>query len=160
MSRRAALAAVLAVVAAGGCGGGAGNSKPDAGNPPPKPKPAPAAADEAVIRGWTRATYKGDYERAGSYFAPGAIVQQAETFVLGTHEDAVSFSRSLPCRAKVTGIEREQNGVLLASFDLFPGRDGRCPNGGSARVRFGIHRGLIEAWRQLPDEPQAPSQST
>jgi hypothetical protein len=159
VSARAALVAVLVGLAIGGCGG-SDDSKTGAGNPPPKPAPSPAAADAAVIRGWTRATYAGNYERAGSYFAPGAIVQQAETFVLGTHQDAVSFSRSLPCRAKVTGIERESRGVLLASFDLFPGRDGRCPKGGSARVRFGIHHGLIEAWHQLPEAPAPEGQST
>lgn len=154
----AALVAVLASLAIGACGGSQGTNT-DAGGPPPRARPA-AAADEAVIRGWTRAVYRGDYERAGSYFAPGAIVQQAQTFVLGTRDEAVAFSRSLPCRAKVTGIERERNGVLLASFDLFPGRDGRCPTGGTARVRFGIHAGLIRAWRQLPEAPAPPGQST
>ena len=137
-----------------GCGGSS-----DKQDPAPAP-PRPAQSGEAVIRGWTEAMYAGDYDRAARYFARDAIVQQVETIVLRTHEDAVAFGRSLPCRAKVTGIEHEKNGVLLASFDLFPGVAGTCPDGGNARVRFFIRHGKIETWRQLPEAPAPPSQST
>ena len=150
--RRLLLVALLALI---GCGGGDAAPAPD-----PRPSPAPNARGAAVIRAWTKAIYEGDYERAGSLFAPRAIVQQAETTVLRTRADAVAFSRSLPCRAKVKRIEREPNGVLLASFELFPGRAGACRGGGSARVRFMIRGGRIETWRQLPEAPQPPGQST
>jgi hypothetical protein len=148
--RRALLALTLALA---GCGG-------SAPGPAPKPPPEGHARGEAVIRTWTKAVYDGDYERAGAQFAPDAIVQQGGSIVLRTRAEAVAFSRSLPCRAKVTGIEREPHGVLLASFDLFPGRGGRCPDGGTARVRFLVRHGKIETWRQLPEAPQAPGQST
>ena len=152
MRRAAALA--LALAALGGCGGsGGGDGSTTVAHP------APAPSGDGVIRGWTKAIYDGDYDRAARYFADGAIVQQATTVVLRNHADAVAFGRSLPCRAKVTGIAREKNGVLLASFDLFPGRGGTCAGGGKARVRFFIRRGRIEVWRQLPDAPTPPGQS-
>ena len=69
-------------------------------------KQAAPSGDE-VIRGWTKAMYDGDYDRAARYFAKDAIIQQVETIYLRTHEDAVAWGRSLPCRAKVTGIKRE-----------------------------------------------------
>jgi hypothetical protein len=141
-----ATALLVAAVLIGGCGGGGRAKEPPSG--------------ESVIRGWTKAEYDGDYDKAARYFAKDAIVQQVETIILRTHEDAVSFGRSLPCRAKVTGIEHEPRGVLLASFDLFPGIHGTCPDGGSARVRFFIRAGQIHAWRQLPDQPKPPGQTT
>ena len=153
--RRGALL-ILASACVAGCGGG----DPAPPDPGPKPSPRPDARGAAVIRAWANAVYEGDYERAGSLFAADAIVQQGRSTILRSRAQAVAFSRSLPCRAKVTRIEREPNGVLLASFRLFPGRAGGCPSGGSARVRFMIRRGKIETWRQLPQAPQAPGQST
>lgn len=154
MRALAALAVSAALIA--GCGGGSGSGDPKA--PPPKPSDA-VASGEAVIRGWTEAIYRGDFERAARYFAKDAIVQQSETIYLRTHRDAVAFGLSLPCRAKVTSIKPEPRGVLLASFKLFPGLAGTCPQGGSARVRFYIRHGLIETWRQLPEAPQPKGQS-
>ena len=145
--KRVALA--LAVLALGGCGGGGG----DGDDPPKRP------AGEAVIRGWTQAMYDGDYDKAADFFARDAIVQQQVSIVLRTHQDAVEWGRSLPCRAKVTSVRPERGGVLLASFDLFPGIHGSCPDGGTARVRFYIRKGLIETWRQLPDAPQPRGQT-
>ncbi len=122
---------------------------------------ASAGDGEAVVRAWTREVYAGQFDRAASLFAPGAIVEQQDTIVLQTHGDAVAFNRSLPCRAKVTGVVSEHGGdTLLASFDLFAGPGGTCPRGGTARVRFRIRAGHIELWRQLPDAPSAPGQST
>ena len=141
MKRLAVLALVLA-----GCGGGSASA--------PKPN-----SGEAVIRGWTMALYEGKYERAANYFAPRAIVQQQQSFVLKTHQEAVFFGQTLPCRAKVTGIKTEPKGTLLASFKLFPGFHGTCPDGGTAKVRFFIRNGKIETWRQLPTAPTAPGQS-
>jgi hypothetical protein len=153
---RSALALIaVCCLAWAGCGGSDGD---DRASPGP-PKPPPAASGEAVIRGWTEAMYRGDYDKAARYFATDAIVQQVETIFLRTHEDALAWTRSLPCRAKVTGVKREKNGVLLASFDLFPGVRGTCPEGGNARVRFFIRGGKIETFRQLPEQPDVPGQS-
>ncbi|MEA2672128.1 MAG: hypothetical protein QOG45_2348, partial [Chloroflexota bacterium] len=35
-----------------------------------------------------------------------------------------------------------------------------CPDGGTASVRFFIRGGKIETWHQLPEQPQAPGQTT
>jgi hypothetical protein len=86
-------------------------------------------------------------------------VQQQKSFVLKTHDEAVFFGRTLPCRAKVTEIKMEPKGTLVATFDLFPGFHGTCPDGGTAKVRFFIRNGKIETWRQLPTAPTAPGQS-
>jgi hypothetical protein len=137
-----------------GCGGGS-----DDQTPAPTPKPRGVASGATVIRGWTQAMYRGDFDKAARYFAKDAIVQQVETIYLRTHEDAVAFGRSLPCRAKVTSIKPEPRGVLLASFELFPGIGGTCPDGGNARVRFYIRNGLIESFHQLPDKPKPKGQS-
>jgi hypothetical protein len=150
--RRAAAVLVAAALIAG-CGGGGSKDAQ-------KPAPAPNVADgQAVIRGWTEAIYKSDFEKAARYFAKDAIVQQSETIYLRTHQDAVAFGLSLPCRAKVTSITSEPHGVLLASFKLFPGVGGSCPAGGNARVRFFIRKGLIESFRQLPDKPTPHGES-
>jgi hypothetical protein len=139
-------ALVVAGLLLGGCGGS-------------KSSPQPNAA-ETVIRGWTMALYEGKYERAANYFAPRAIIQQQKTFILKTHAEAVFFGQTLPCRAQVTGIETEpKKGTLVATFKLFPGFHGTCPDGGTAKVRFFIRNGKIETWRQLPTAPTAPGQS-
>jgi hypothetical protein len=137
-------------LAVAGCGG------TDKQSPPPH-KSLPG---ESVVRGWTEALYKGQYERAANYFARGAIVQQSQTVVLTTHVKALAFNLSLPCRAKVTSVKQEPRGVLLAAFKLFPGRGGLCAKGGTARVRFFIRHGKIESWRQLPEAPTPQGQST
>jgi hypothetical protein len=147
-------ALIAAAVFVAGCGGGAENDHAS-------PKPAPQNAEaEAVIRGWTEALYRGEYERAANYFAPRAIVQQGRSFVLKTHDEAVFFGKTLPCRAKVTSIKAEpKKGTLLASFELFAGFAGTCSEGGTAKVRFYIRNGKIETWRQLRTPPTAPGQN-
>jgi hypothetical protein len=145
------LAAVVVAAAflSAGCGGGGFDGPPQR-----------TAADEAVVRGWTKALFDGRVEKAADYFAPGAIVQQVQTLRLPDHIAAVAFNRSLPCRAKVTAIAREAGGSLLASFRLYPGAGGACPEGGTARVRFRIRAGHIVVWRQLPEAPTPRGQST
>jgi hypothetical protein len=147
------LAGLLATaLLAAGCGGSSEKK------PAPKP-PSSVSPGEAVIRGWTTALYNGQYEKAANYFAPRAIVQQGRSFVLRSHEEAVFFGRTLPCRAKVTAVKAEKKGTLLASFDFFPGLHGTCPDGGSGQVRFFIRKGKIETWRQLRSAPTAPGRS-
>jgi hypothetical protein len=109
-----------------------------------------------VIRGWIMALNEGRFERAASYFAPGAIVEQVDEVRLRGREEAIEFNRSLPCRAVVTDVDDEGR-TTLAAFRLREGRGGRCgPGDGageSARVRFLIDDGRILEWRQLPEAP-------
>lgn len=147
MTRLALAGVICSMLALGGCGGCGGRSHTATSSAPS----GPALAEEAVVRLWTKAMYDGRYERAARFFAPRAIVQQGYTRVLRDHADALVFVRGLRCRPSVATIRHESEGVLLVKFDLGPGPRGGCSSGGSARVRFGIHRGLIEGWRQLPD---------
>jgi hypothetical protein len=100
-----------------------------------------APSDSEVIRGWSTAVNDADYERAGSFFAAGAVVEQQPLELrLPDQAAAARFSSGLPCRADVTDVEDE-------------GRSGACAEGGRARVRFVIREGKIAEWRQLPETP-------
>ena len=136
---RAPAAAVLAALALAGCDGDEGPS------------------DEEVIRGWVEAVSAERYERAAGYFAPGAVVEQAEEFVLDSFADALAFNSGLPCKADLTDVEDEGD-TSLAAFRLRRGPGGPCE--GAARVRFTIRDGLIREWRQLPEPPPAPAEAT
>jgi hypothetical protein len=142
--RRAALA-VAAAAALFGCGGEDNGVR--------SAPPSARASDASVIRGWIAALNRSDYERAASYFARGAIVEQVVTFRLRDRASAIAFNRSLPCRADVTDIDDEGR-TTLAAFRLRQGPGGpgaRCD--GSARVRFTIRSGKFTEWRQLPEPP-------
>jgi hypothetical protein len=99
----------------------------------------------------------GRYERAAEYFAPGAVVEQAAEIRLETLADALAFNSGLPCKADLTDVEDEGE-TSLAAFRLRRGPGGPCE--GAARVRFRIRDGRIHEWRQLPEEPPAPGEST
>ena len=126
------LALTTAVLAVGGCG-----------DEPPREDP------EAVIRGWSRATNAGDYDRAGAFFAPNAVVAQVEDMRLRGPADGARFSASLPCEADVTRVAAEGR-TWLATFRL---RDGTTRCTGTAEVRFAVRDGKLTEWRQLPPPP-------
>jgi len=132
--RRAAVA--LAGLALASCGGSDGG--PD---------------EEQAVRDWIEALNAERHERAASFFATGAIVEQAREFRLEDRADAIAFNRSLPCDADVTDIDDEGD-TLLVAFRLRGSGPGGC-NGGSARVRFRFRDGKFSEWRQLP-EPVTP----
>jgi hypothetical protein len=118
-------------------------------------------SDEEVIRGWSNALNAGQYGRAASFFAPGAVVEQLEEVRLPHREAAIEFNRSLPCRADITDIDDEGR-TTVAAFRLREGRDGQCGpgegEGESARVRFLIEDGRILEWRQFPETPVPPGE--
>jgi len=142
--------ALLALVVLAGCG-----SRPQS-KPAAESKPAPASSDAQLIHGWSRALNDGDYPKAASYFARGAIVEQTRKLRLSGRDAAIAFNRGLPCRADVTGVE-DEGATSLASFELRRGPGGPCK--GSAHVRFRIRRGKFTLWRQLPDAPAPPGDS-
>jgi hypothetical protein len=157
MSRGAVAGAALALVLAG-CGDDAGideqRRQGDAAAADRRGGPAPGQGEhERVIRGWNQAVNLGRYDRAADFFAPDAVVEQLVEITLDTRADAIAFNRSLPCRADVTDVEREDADSTIAAFSLREGRTGECEEGGSARVRFVIRDGEIEEWRQLPTPP-------
>ncbi len=117
-------------------------------------EPRPGEPGEArAIRAWSIALNSEDYEKAASYFAEDAIVEQAGEVRLPDEEAAVAFNRSLPCKADVTDVEDEGDSVL-AAFRLRGGPVGGC-DGGTARVRFRFEEGKFSEWRQLTGPPPA-----
>jgi hypothetical protein len=135
-------AAALAVLALAGCGG----------DPEPKlDKPPPRSAQERAIRGWSAAVNRGDYAEAARFFARGALVEQVRVFRLRDEKAAEQFSRSLPCRADVTDVQRRRGGAVVAAFRLRAGAGPPAACRGDARVRFRFRAGRFSEWRQLTE---------
>jgi len=92
----------------------------------------------------------GDYRRAASFFAEGAIIEQGGEIRLRDRAAAIAFNRSLPCRATVTEVEDEKE-TVLATFRLRQGDGPEQVCGGIARVRFKFKDGKFSEWRQLAE---------
>lgn len=151
------LAITVAAIAVGltGCsvGDGDGDETVLPGGERQEAQPRAGESGEAkAIREWSAALNREDYEKAASYFAQGAIVEQVQEMRLADSEAAVAFNRSLPCKADVTDV-KEAGGAFLVAFRLRGGPGGGC-DGGSARVRFVFEDGKFSEWRQLPQAPQ------
>ena len=138
----------IAAVALAGCNS---DSEDEARTTPPK---RPAEAGYArLIRDWSKAINAERYDRAASFFAPGAIVDQGREFRLENRRGAVLFNSTLPCKADVTDVDGEGDN-LLAAFRLRDGPGGKCE--GAARVRFRFRNGKFTEWRQLPESEASP----
>ena len=131
----------------------------------PEPKPA-SASDVAVIRGWADALRRGRVGRAVGYFAIPSVVSNGTTPIkLTSRDDVRFFNRTLPCGAKVLGVE-DTGAYLVARFRLTerPG-PGRCGSGtgGEASTAFLIRNRRIVQWRRVvepaPDATPAGTQS-
>jgi len=141
---------LIAALALAGCNSG---SEDEAATNPVPPPGRDEPSQAKTIRDWSRALNDERYGRAASFFAKGAIVEQARVSRLADRAAAIAFNRSLPCKADVTDIDDEGDTVLVA-FRLRGGPRGGC-QGGSARVRFKFRGGKFSEWRQLgaPDAP-------
>jgi hypothetical protein len=102
-----------------------------------------------VVRGWSAALNRDDFERAAQYFARGALIQQTERFRLTSRRAALDFNRSLPCRGLVTKVH-DEGATAVATFTLLP-RPGapRTSCDTTVRVRFRARGGKFVEWRQL-----------
>jgi hypothetical protein len=143
-------ATALAALALAGCGGD--DPEPRLDRPPSR------SAEERAIRGWSAAVNRREYVQAGRFFARGAVVEQVREFRLRDSEAAEKFSRSLPCRADVTDVER-QGGSVVAAFRLRPGTGPPAACEGDARVRFRFRGGRFSEWRQLPEPEPGDSRT-
>jgi hypothetical protein len=153
---------VAAALALGGCSLGDGDESPlpeggqeESGRSEPdgtEPRAGEPGEAEA-IRAWSAALNEGDYEKAASYFAEDAIVEQSGEARLPDRDAAIAFNRSLPCKAEVTDVEDEGD-TVLAAFRLRGGPAGGC-DGGTARVRFRFEGDKFSEWRQLTEPPPA-----
>jgi hypothetical protein len=120
-------------------------------------KPPFQSPEGRLIRHWLAALERGDYARAATYFAPGAIVDQGQPVHLRNRVEARLFNSSLPCRADLIALKDERGETVLATFRLRDGPGGACS--GRVQVRYTIERGRFTKWFQLrhPEpEPQEP----
>lgn len=151
-----ALAVVALALAPAGCSLGEDADKPLVPGASQKEKGATTEAE--TIREWSDALNRRDYDKAASYFAENAIVEQTQEVRLPDREAAEAFNRSLPCKADVTDVEDEGK-TVLAAFRLRGGPGGSC-DGGTARVRFRFEDGKFAEWRQLSTQPPADGEIT
>ena len=119
-------------------------------------RPADAAAVR-VIRGWTDAQRASDVDRATSYFAVPAVVQNASPPEQLPSRAAVrDFNASLPCGAVLLRTSAAtQPGFTVATFRLVDRPGQHCDGtGNQARTAFGVRAGKIQAWVRIADRPQ------
>jgi hypothetical protein len=140
--RRAALAAVALALLAG-C------DDSDAPDKPPQ-QTGVRSAEGLMIRDWLMAVQHGDFGRAATFFAPGAIIDQGRPYRLRNRAAARLFNATLPCHADLLAV-RDEGAKVLATFRLTPGPGGPCH--GRVQVRYTIVDGKFKEWRQLGTEP-------
>ena len=170
MRVRLALLGSAAAVLAAGCGGGGAKStspgttggattapsQPSGPIPEETGRPADPAAVR-VIRGWTDAQRASDVDRATSYFALPAVVQNGSPPEQLPSRAAVrDFNASLPCGAVLLRTSAAtQPGFTVATFRLVDRPGQRCDGtGNQARTAFGVRAGKIQAWVRISDRPQ------
>ncbi|HEY1521943.1 MAG TPA: hypothetical protein VGF70_02945 [Solirubrobacteraceae bacterium] len=108
--------------------------------------------DSDVIRGWAQALTAGNLDRAASYFATPALVENGTPPVrITSRREARAFNELLPCGARLVATAR--HGVYTyATFRLTDRVGGACGAGVGERAAtaFLIRDGKIEQWRRLP----------
>jgi len=142
--RLLALAAVAVALAGAGC------DDSDAPRAQPQARTGVRSAEGVMIRDWLMAVEHGDYGRAATFFAPGAIIDQGRPYRLRNRAAARLFNATLPCHADLIAL-RDEGAKVLATFRLTPGPGGPCR--GRVQVRYTIVDGQFKEWRQLDIEP-------
>jgi hypothetical protein len=173
MRSTAWLAGAAAALAIGGCGGGDDGNKltgtraaeqrpaPAPGEEPAEPLPKVDPADVRIVRAWADTLRRGDVRGAARYFALPSVVSNGTAPIrLTTLAEVRFFNRTLPCGAKVIGIEPAPHGFFIATFRLTerPGA-GECGSGTgeTARTAFRVRNDRITEWLRVQDvESAAP----
>ena len=110
-----------------------------------------------VIRGWTDAQRASDVDRATSYFAVPAVVENGTAPERLPSRAAVrAFNAALPCGAVLLRTSAAtQPGFTVATFRLVDRPGQRCDGtGNQARTAFGVRAGKIREWVRISDRPQ------
>ena len=82
---------------------------------------------------------------------------QSDVETLATHADAVRWNSALPCGGKITLLEPQSGGKILAIFLLTERPHHICDAPGSkAAAVFQVRNGKIVLWHQV-DVPALPS---
>src|SRR6202035_5758178 len=116
----------------------------------------------SLIRGWAQPLRTGKLDRAASYFALRAIVQNGTPPLrITTRREARDFNELLPCGALLIATARH-GAYLDATFRLTNRVGGDCGTGlgAIAQTAFLIRDGKIAEWLRLPNAgggPQTPS---
>ena len=172
MRARLALPGLVLLLAAG-CGGGGGGSSSSTSSGPrggtstaprqpagPRLEETNRPADRAavrVIRAWTDAQRASDVDRATSYFAVPAIVENGTAPLQLSSRGAIrEFNAELPCGAVLLRTSAATRRLFtVATFRLVDRPGQHCDGtGAQARTAFGVTGGRIHAWVRLPDRPQ------
>jgi hypothetical protein len=112
-----------------------------------------------VIREWARALTAGDINKASSYFALPAIVQNGTPPVRITSRTQVrEFNELLPCGARLV-MSARHGAYIYATFRLTDRVGGDCGPGigATAATAFLLRDGKIAEWRRLPTPPSIPA---
>jgi hypothetical protein len=176
MRARLALLTVVAAMLAAGCGGGGAKSSSagttgGANTAPAQPsgpilEETGRAADPAavrVIRGWTDAQRASDVDRATSYFALPALVENgAAPRQLPSRAAVRAFNAGLPCGAVLLRTSAgTQPQFTVATFRLVERPGQHCDGTGhQARTAFGVRAGKIQAWVRIPSHRQGGGSPT
>ena len=124
-----------------------------------------SVTDANVIRDWARALTAGDLDKAASYFALPAIVENGTPPVRITDRaQARLFNELLPCGARLVSTAPD-GAYTYATFRLTNRAGGDCGagTGALAATAFLIRNGKIAEWRRLPNPgsgqqpPSAPA---
>jgi hypothetical protein len=122
-----------------------------------------STTDVNVIRDWARALTAGELDKAASYFALPAIVQNGTPPVrITSRAQAREFNQLLPCGAQLVSSSRH-GAYIYATFRLTNRVGGDCAGGigAIAATAFVIHDGKITQWLRLPNPGGGqPSPST
>jgi hypothetical protein len=112
-----------------------------------------SASNAEVIRGWARALTAGDLDKAASYFAVPAVIENGSPPVrITSRKQAREFNRLLPCGARLVATTRH-GAYTYATFRLTDRVGGDCGPGAGllAATAFLIRDGKIVQWQRLPD---------
>jgi hypothetical protein len=117
-----------------------------------------SSAHVNVIARWAQALTAGELDKAASYFALPAIVQNGTPPVrVTTRAQAREFNKLLPCGARLITTARH-GAYIFATFRLTNRVGGGCDGGTGtlAATAFLIRNGKIAEWRRLPNPGSGP----
>jgi hypothetical protein len=118
-----------------------------------------SASHVNVIREWAQALTAGNIDKAASYFALPAIVQNGTPPVRITSRAQVrDFNELLPCGAQLV-MSARHGAYIYATFRLTNRVGGDCGPGigAIAATAFLLRDGKIAEWRRLPSPPSTPT---
>lgn len=128
--------------------------------PSARPTRPPAGA-QRVIERWLAAVRRSDFERAASYFAVPARVQNGgPPRTLDNPALVIAWNATLPCGARLTRATGAAGGFTVAEFVLTDRRGSSCGSGTGAPAASAIkvEDGRITEWYRLPDGAPPPGE--